>query len=59
MVKKIVITGGLGDIGAEIGYGSPAKATTAPNFYNISKEIDFIIDDNRLKNNKYVPGTKF
>ena len=41
-----------------IGYGSPAKATTALNFYNISKEIDFIIDDNRLKNNKYVPGTK-
>ena len=29
-----------------IGYGSPAKATTALNFYNVSKEIDFIIDDN-------------
>jgi nucleoside-diphosphate-sugar epimerase/2-polyprenyl-3-methyl-5-hydroxy-6-metoxy-1,4-benzoquinol methylase len=41
-----------------IGYGSPAKATTALNFYNISKEIDFIIDDNPLKNNKYIPGTK-
>jgi nucleoside-diphosphate-sugar epimerase/quercetin dioxygenase-like cupin family protein/SAM-dependent methyltransferase len=41
-----------------IGYGSPAKATTALNFYNISKEIDYIIDDNPLKNNKYIPGAK-
>ncbi|MFN9954234.1 MAG: SAM-dependent methyltransferase, partial [bacterium] len=31
-----------------VGYGSPAKATTALNFYNISKEIDFIIEDNYL-----------
>jgi nucleoside-diphosphate-sugar epimerase/SAM-dependent methyltransferase len=41
-----------------IGYGAPAKATTALNFYNLSKEIDFIIDDNPLKNDKYIPGTK-
>ena len=41
-----------------IGYGSPAKATTALNFYNISKEINYIIDDNPLKNNKYIPGAK-
>jgi nucleoside-diphosphate-sugar epimerase/SAM-dependent methyltransferase/quercetin dioxygenase-like cupin family protein len=41
-----------------IGYGAPAKATTALNFYNLSKEIDFIIDDNQLKNDKYIPGTK-
>ena len=42
-----------------IGYGAPAKATTILNFYNISsKEIKFVIDDNPLKNNKYIPGTK-
>lgn len=39
-----------------IGYGAPAKATTALNFFGISEEIDFIIDDNKLKHNKYVPG---
>jgi hypothetical protein len=41
-----------------IGYGSPAKATTALNFYNISKEIDFIIEDNSLKQEKFLPGVK-
>jgi 2-polyprenyl-3-methyl-5-hydroxy-6-metoxy-1,4-benzoquinol methylase len=40
-----------------IGYGAPAKATVALNFYNISNEIDYIIDDNPLKNGKYIPGT--
>jgi hypothetical protein len=40
------------------GYGSPAKATTALNFYNISKEIDFIIDDNSLKQGKFLPGAR-
>ena len=39
-----------------IGYGAPAKATTALNFFGISEEIDFIIEDNKLKHNKYVPG---
>ena len=39
-----------------IGYGSPAKATTALNFFGISKEIDFIIEDNKLKHGKFVPG---
>ncbi len=39
-----------------IGYGAPAKATTALNFFGISEEIDFIIEDNELKHNKYVPG---
>ena len=29
-----------------IGYGSPAKATTALNFFGISNEIDFIVEDN-------------
>ena len=41
-----------------VGYGSPAKATTALNFYNISKEIDFIIEDNSLKQEKFLPGVK-
>ena len=41
-----------------IGYGSPAKATTALNFYGISNEIDFIIEDNKLKQGKFIPGVK-
>ena len=39
-----------------IGYGSPAKATTALNFFGISDEIDFIVEDNKLKHGKLVPG---
>ena len=39
-----------------IGYGSPAKATTALNFFGISHEIDFIVEDNKLKHGKYLPG---
>ena len=39
-----------------IGYGAPAKATTALNFFNINKEINFIVEDNRLKHGKFVPG---
>jgi len=41
-----------------IGYGSPAKATTALNFFGISNEIDFIVEDNILKHGKYLPGMK-
>ena len=41
-----------------IGYGAPAKATTALNFFGISKEIEFIIEDNKLKHNKFIPGVK-
>ncbi len=41
-----------------IGYGSPAKATTALNFFGISKEIEFIIEDNKLKHGKFLPGMK-
>tara|TARA_B100001093_G_C26626360_1_gene926908 strand:- start:405 stop:1007 length:603 start_codon:yes stop_codon:yes gene_type:complete len=41
-----------------IGYGAPAKATTALNFFGISNEIDFIVEDNKLKHNKYIPGVK-
>ena len=39
-----------------VGFGAPAKATTALNFFGISKEIDFIIEDNKLKHNKFIPG---
>ena len=41
-----------------IGYGAPAKATTALNFFGISNEIEFIVEDNKLKHNKFVPGVK-
>ena len=41
-----------------IGYGAPAKATTALNFFGISNEIDFIVEDNKLKHNKFIPGVK-
>jgi len=41
-----------------IGYGAPAKATTALNFFGISNEIDFIVEDNKLKHNKLIPGVK-
>ncbi len=39
-----------------IGYGSPAKATTALNFFGIKEQIDFIVEDNKLKHGKYLPG---
>jgi hypothetical protein len=41
-----------------IGYGAPAKATTALNFFGITNEIDFIVEDNKLKHNKFIPGVK-
>ena len=41
-----------------IGYGSPAKATTALNFFGISNEIECIVEDNKLKHGKYLPGMK-
>jgi hypothetical protein len=39
-----------------IGYGSPAKATTALNFFGISNEIESIVEDNKLKHGKFLPG---
>ena len=41
-----------------IGYGAPAKATTALNFFGITKEINYIVEDNKLKHNKFIPGVK-
>ncbi len=41
-----------------IGYGAPAKASTALNYFGINDNtISNIIDDNHLKVNKYIPGT--
>ena len=41
-----------------IGYGAPAKATTALNYFGVTNEIDYIIEDNNLKHGKFVPGVK-
>jgi len=42
-----------------VGYGAPAKATTLLNFYNIdNKHLDFIVEDNLLKQGKIVPGVR-
>jgi nucleoside-diphosphate-sugar epimerase/quercetin dioxygenase-like cupin family protein len=40
------------------GYGAPAKASTAINFFQISQFIEKIIEDNPLKYSKYIPGTE-
>ena len=38
------------------GYGSPAKATTALNFFGITnKDIEYTIEDNELKHDKIIP----
>ena len=43
-----------------LGYGAPAKLTTFSHFFDLSKnEIQVVIDDNKLKVNKYSPGKKF
>ena len=39
-----------------VGYGAPAKATTALNYFNIKDELDYIIEDNPLKKGKFIPG---
>ncbi len=41
-----------------IGYGAPAKATTILNYFGLTdNEIEFTLDDNLLKHNKFIPGT--
>ncbi len=41
-----------------VGFGAPAKATTLLNFYGLNKnQIQFTIDENTLKQNKFIPGT--
>jgi len=40
------------------GFGAPAKTTTLLNYFKIGSEtIDFIVDDNELKQNRFTPGT--
>ena len=39
------------------GFGAPAKATTALNYFNIANYFNGVIEDNYLKHNKYIPGT--
>lgn len=40
------------------GYGAAAKTTTLLNYFGIDyKKLDFIVDDNPLKQNLYTPGT--
>ena len=42
-----------------VGYGSPAKATTTLNYFGISTNyIDYIIEDNELKHNRFLPGMR-
>lgn len=42
-----------------VGYGSPAKATTVLNYYGIdTKYIDYIVEDNDLKNGCLLPGVR-
>ena len=41
-----------------VGYGSPAKATTALNFFGVKDQIDSIIEDNKLKHGRFVPGVR-
>tara|TARA_Y100000996_G_scaffold202456_1_gene158690 strand:- start:1297 stop:3840 length:2544 start_codon:yes stop_codon:yes gene_type:complete len=41
-----------------IGYGAPAKATTILNYFGLSdNDLLFTVDDNSLKQNKFIPGT--
>ena len=39
-----------------IAYGAPAKATTALNYFNITNQIKFVVEDNKLKQGKIIPG---
>jgi hypothetical protein len=56
-VKKNIIN--LHKEGKKIyGYGAPAKASTAINFFGISEFVEKIIEDNPLKHTKYIPGTQ-
>ncbi len=42
-----------------VGYGSPAKATTALNYFGITRDIiSYIVEDNSLKHNKILPGVR-
>ncbi len=39
------------------GYGAPAKASTLCNFYGMTpKDLDYVVDDNPLKQGRFIPG---
>ncbi len=41
------------------GYGAPAKASTLINYCHLSQsQVDYIVDDNSLKQGKFSPGAK-
>tara|TARA_B100000900_G_scaffold416097_1_gene449063 strand:+ start:7104 stop:9647 length:2544 start_codon:yes stop_codon:yes gene_type:complete len=41
-----------------IGFAAPAKATTVLNYFGIDENIlEFTLEDNELKHEKYIPGT--
>ena len=43
--------------GSIVGFGAPAKSTTLLHSYGIDGNIlDYIVDDNPLKQGKYTPG---
>ena len=40
-----------------VGFGAPTKSTTLLSHFEISKEyLDYIVDDNPLKQGKFTPG---
>jgi len=42
-----------------VGYGAPAKATTVLNYYGINtNQLEYIVEDNKLKHDKIVPGVR-
>jgi hypothetical protein len=58
--KLVQYVRGLKDKGkSSAGYGAPAKASTIINFCHLTqRDIDFIVDDNPLKQNLYTPGSR-
>jgi len=57
-IELVSLLRGLKSSGKKIiGYGAPAKATTLMYHFGISaEEIEYIVDDNSLKQNMYTPG---
>jgi len=42
-----------------VGYGAPAKSTTLLNYFGINNTtLDYIVEDNELKIDKFIPGVK-
>lgn len=56
----VKLVAGLNAAGKKIaGYGAAAKASTMANFYGLhAGQIDYVVDDNPLKQNRLVPGAR-